>query len=299
MMQSCSLVLLFFSLSGVLAFHHATMNPHMLFKSRHSPMSVIGLRSLQSSSLSSMRMSKTYRVEESDSGEPISRIVDVGLISKWTGATVLQFGLICATLFSFDFAISMLNSVTILGIAPKIFASLFFAFMAIRSRIFSTLDNSRPTPPRKDSDWNEVEVGKEKEKFMEEVKRPSWMPPPRAFPVIWSVIGLLRCISSVLVWEAMGRRFFTPPLLALMAHLCVGDTWNTINNVEKRKGTAAAVVTLVLASAYNAIWMFYQVSPKAGFTLAPSGLWLTVATVLVWTIWIMNGSEPMLPFKKT
>lgn len=229
--------------------------------------------------------------------------LDVGAMSKWTGATVLQFGLISATLIGFDKIMALLTPAQVLGWGPKVFTIFFFAFMAIRSRVFSVLDNSRPTPPKMDSDWKDVEVGQAKNKFMEQVQRPSWMPPPKAFPVIWSTIGLLRCISSVLVWEAVGRRFFELPILALMAHLCVGDTWNTINNVEKRKGTAAAVVLLVLGSAFNAIYQYYQVLPKAGYVLAPSGLWLSIATVLVWTIWRINPDasgkvEPMLPYKK-
>jgi tryptophan-rich sensory protein len=49
-----------------------------------------------------------------------------------------------------------------------------------------------------------------------------------------STIAVLRCVSSTMVWEACGRNLLAPPLLAMMAHLCIGDTWNTINNVEGR-----------------------------------------------------------------
>lgn len=53
----------------------------------------------------------------------------------------------------------------------------------------------------------------------------------------------------------------------------------------------------VLASVYHAIFRYSQVSATAGKVLAPSGVWLSVATVLIWTIWDMNGREPFLPRK--
>lgn len=54
-------------------------------------------------------------------------------------------------------------------------------------RIFSPLDASRPTI-------------KGERRAMDDKRRPAWMPPPPVFPIVWSSIGLLRCISSVLVW---------------------------------------------------------------------------------------------------
>ena len=115
---------------------------------------------------------------------------------------------------------------------------LFFASMSVRSRTFSVLDNSRPArPTSKDQDWKDIEVGEgsgKKTKLMDDVQRPVCttpcvfpspapprlsyfssgsvvfrsshylfpmhlgMPPPMAFPVIWSTIAVLRAISSVI-----------------------------------------------------------------------------------------------------
>lgn len=89
------------------------------------------------------------------------------------------------------------------------------------------------------------------------------------------------------------------PLIAFFAHLCIGDTWNTINNIEGRMGTASLGVLFVLASVYNTIYQYYQTLPLAAYVLAPSGVWLTIATVLIFTIWRMNyeraGRPSFLP----
>ena len=112
-----------------------------------------------------------------------------------------------------------------------------------------------------------------------------------------------------------------------MAHLCIGDTWNAITNVERRLGTSALYVLCVLASVYYAVSSYFAAVrarwigavhlpsdsarlmappppplsvccaqlPLAGLLLAPSACWLTIATVLTWTIWSINGKDPLLP----
>jgi tryptophan-rich sensory protein len=69
-----------------------------------------------------------------------------------------------------------------------------------------------------------------------------------------------RTISSVLVWEACGCDLLAEPLAWFLLHLCIGDTWNSINNVERRKGTSAVVVLFVLGSVYNAVFRYLEVS---------------------------------------
>ena len=50
--------------------------------------------------------------------------------------------------------------------------------------------------------------------------------------------SLLRATAAALVWQAHGESFCDPAILVLMLHLSLGDTWNTINNVERRLGAA-------------------------------------------------------------
>lgn len=161
---------------------------------------------------------------------------------------------------------------------------LFFLFMSVRSRVFSPLDNKRPT------------LRSEKEEISQR-RRPAWMPPPIAFPIIWSTIAILRAASSLVVFRAMGSSFVNFPIFAFCLHLCVGDTWNTINNVEKRSGVAALTIFLVLGSVFGATMSYYRAVPMAGYILAPSCAWLSVATVLVCSIWSLNGKEALYPKK--
>ena len=156
--------------------------------------------------------------------------------------------------------------------------------MSLKSRVFAILDASRP------------EVGSS---MPVETKRPAWTPPGPVFPIVWSTIGILRTVSSMLVWEACGRQMLVLPLIAMMTHLAIGDTWNSINNVEQRKGTAVAGVAFVWASVMSVIYLYHQTLPLAGMVLAPSGLWLSIASFLIYSIWRLNGSDPIRPRKET
>ena len=88
------------------------------------------------------------------------------------------------------------------------------------------------------------------------------------------------------------------PLALMMLHLAIGDTWNTINNVEKRLGTAVVGVSFVWLSVLAVDYAYFSTSTLAGGVLAPSVVWLSVASFLVYSIWDLNGNDPLLPMKK-
>ena len=67
----------------------------------------------------------------------------------------------------------------------------------------------------------------------------------------------VRRYSSTLVWEAQGH-LLDPTLLALVLHLAVGDTWNTVNNVERRMGAAVPGVVCVWGSV---VFAAFQCAP--------------------------------------
>ncbi|CAM9654168.1 unnamed protein product, partial [Hapterophycus canaliculatus] len=56
-------------------------------------------------------------------------------------------------------------------------------------------------------------------------------------------------------------------------------------------------VLLQWLSVANAVFQYYQVLPKAGLVLLPSLLWISVANLLVQSIWRLNGKEPLYPPK--
>ena len=102
--------------------------------------------------------------------------VDVKRLGTYLMATALETAGICALLFGADAALAFIPAA---GLRTTL-AWLLFAFLSLRSRVFSVLDNSRPN--------REAQGGAATPK---EVKRPAWTPPGYFFPVShWLLDGL-------------------------------------------------------------------------------------------------------------
>lgn len=76
---------------------------------------------------------------------------------------------------------------------------------------------------------------------------------PFPIPLFLSVPTHAR--SSLLVYKTTGS-LLCPALFWMMAHLSIGDTWNTINNVDNRLGSAFGGVLFVWGSV---VYTTYQV----------------------------------------
>ena len=200
-------------------------------------------------------------------------------IFSYFGAISVQFTLIVTLLHIIQ--IGILNKISLLNLPltislklPKFIVGFLFLFLSLRSRIFSPLSNPRPQP-------------NEKERIFLERARPSWCPPPKAFAIIWSAIAIQRTIATTIVYSTKGT-LLTYPIYSLILHYSIGDTWNTINNVENRLGTSFIGSLFVWSSVLFTVIQYYKTNTLAGIILTPSLIWLTIASVLINSIWRLN-----------
>lgn len=218
--------------------------------------------------------------------------MDTEAIAKYAGAIVAQMTLIAGVFTGFD-ALSDATGVQL----P--FAANFFLFyvLAIKSRIFNPLLNDRPKREN-------FEIDESKQAAPERPrKQAEWQPPGVVFPIVWLlIVGPLRAGSTAILLDG-GASYASPAILALMLHLSIGDTWNTVNNVERRYGAAAVGILGVWGSAANAAYQYGQVDPLAGKLLSIPLIWLTIAGSLVVRVWQLNPSpatgekDSLLPTK--
>ena len=203
--------------------------------------------------------------------------VDFDALVKYASAGVIQMGCFYALLNVLNLGVAQFN----LDI-PLWANALFFYACSLKSRALNPLNNQRPKVDDATGDVdNKTTAG--------ELVRPSWFPPGVIFPIMWIlIIGTIRAYSSALVIDSTGGDYVNLATLSFLLHLSVGDVWNTINNVEKRLGAAASGVVLVVLSAANAAYQYYQVNELAGELLGLTLLWLVTAGVLVSSIWQLN-----------
>eukprot|EP01041_Mallomonas_annulata_P002808 gene2808-5526_t len=219
------------------------------------------------------------------------KTIDLKVVANYLGATSLQYSLILGMLHILEIVLSKTvfqKNIQITGINVKsTIISLFLFFMSVKSGTFSPFETSRPRPGSHEMVKNKI--------------YPSWQPPLKYAPFIWIAVAFLRTIASVLVVNKTGT-LLCAPIFTYMAHLCIGDTWNTINNVEKRMGTAVPGVVLVVLSVFVSTYMYWKTLPLAGYVLAPSALWLTLLASLVVGTWVINkeafGYPSLFPSKE-
>jgi len=132
---------------------------------------------------------------------------------------------------------------------------------------------------------------------------PLLQPPGIFFPIMWClIITPMRATSSMLLHKSLGVAALSTTKW-LILHLCIGDMWNAINNVEGRLGFSALTVVAVLTSVINATNKYYGSLPLAGYLLGGTCVWLTIATGLIWNTWWINKRgvkrDYLLPMKES
>ncbi|KAG7368341.1 TspO/MBR family protein [Nitzschia inconspicua] len=261
------------------------------------------MSSSSSSDLSGENSSKGDQSLSSIKALPASKSLDTGAILRYGAAFVIQMTLIAGVFSGLD-ALMSIFKISPSKIPMAINVVLFYGF-ALKSRVLNPLDNQRPQTATKEIK-GDSQVGSSSDSSVDSPPprtMPSWTPPGFVFPIVWLlIIGPLRAVSSSLVYQATGR-YFSTAIMSLMAHLTIGDIWNTINNKERRYGTSIVGVLMVWASAAFAAYQYSIVAPLAGRLLSLPLIWLTIASSLIVRTWRLNPApdtgkpESLLPTK--
>jgi len=233
---------------------------------------------------------------ERESEQQSSASFDYDAVAKYAAAIGTQMGL----LFAFFTGLDRLVAAAKVKQVPFFVNFVLFYLLALKSRVFNPLSNTRPQP-------RTMEIGKDGNGKEEVAKRnmPTWTPPGFVFPIVWLlIIGPIRAAASALLYQSTSS-YANVAIMSLMLHLSVGDVWNTINNVERRYGASVVGVGLVWLTKAYAAYRYYQVVPLAGQLLAAPLIWLTVAAALVGRTWRLNPDpesgkpEPLYPVAGT
>ena len=121
------------------------------------------------------------------------------------------------------------------------------------------------------------------------LQKPSFSPPNWLFGPVWTTLFTLMGISLYLVWDRISRSKETKkPLVIFGVQLVLNIFWSVLFFGLKSSFYAfIEIIILWLAIAFN-IFKFYKISKNAGLLLIPYLLWVTVATILNFYIWMLN-----------
>jgi tryptophan-rich sensory protein len=122
--------------------------------------------------------------------------------------------------------------------------------------------------------------------------KPSWQPPPVAFPVVWTTLYAGIAVTSAAVLNELDRRGDTDQAAAyrkaLAGNLALNGAWSWLF-FRGHNLPAATVGAGILA--LNSIRLTRRagaVDRRLGLALAPYALWTSFATVLAGVVWWRN-----------
>jgi len=113
------------------------------------------------------------------------------------------------------------------------------------------------------------------------LRKPAWVPPNWAFPLVWSTLYIL------MSWAAMrvGMSGASGPLMALALGLwalqiAFNAIWTPVFFGLRRMRAALVIMLGLWSSVVATAVAFYQIDSVAGMMLAPYVLWVTIAFAL-------------------
>ncbi len=116
--------------------------------------------------------------------------------------------------------------------------------------------------------------------------KPSFSPPNYLFGPVRIILYLLIGISLYLIWKK-GKKALGLVKLFLI-HLVFNSVWSIIFFGLKNPGLAFAEILILWGIILVLAFKFYKVNKIAAYLLIPYQLWVSFATILNLSIWLLN-----------
>ncbi|MDX1703507.1 MAG: TspO/MBR family protein [Altererythrobacter ishigakiensis] len=126
--------------------------------------------------------------------------------------------------------------------------------------------------------------------WYQSLEKPGWNPPDVVFPIAWTTIFALACVSAVTAWEKAttpAQRDWVISLFALNAFLNI--LWSLLFFRLQRPDLAFAELLLLWLSILLLVVFCSRISKLSGLLLAPYLIWVSVAGALNWQVIELNG----------
>ena len=122
------------------------------------------------------------------------------------------------------------------------------------------------------------------------LNRPSFNPPNWIFGPVWTTLYILMGISFFLIWKQEASKERNRAILFFMLQLLLNFAWSFIFFYFNMIGLALVEIILLWISIVLMLVVFYKIKPIASYINIPYLLWVTFATVLNASYYILNRS---------
>jgi len=119
--------------------------------------------------------------------------------------------------------------------------------------------------------------------------KPPFNPPNWVFAPVWTTLYALMGISAYLVYEKGLKRKEVRKALAVFAgQLLLNTLWSIVFFGAHMILGAAVIIVFLWGMIGASIWLFSRISKAAAYLLVPYILWVSFATVLNLSLYVLN-----------
>jgi len=118
-----------------------------------------------------------------------------------------------------------------------------------------------------------------------EIQKPFFNPPSWIFGPVWTLLYLLMGISLYLVWTKKSDK---KAFVVFGIQLALNALWSILFFGLQNPALAFFEILLLWIAILVTITTFYKIRKSAGYLLIPYLAWVTFASVLNYSIWILN-----------
>jgi translocator protein len=124
--------------------------------------------------------------------------------------------------------------------------------------------------------------------FFESLAKPSWIPPDWVFPAAWFTLWALQATALVRLVGLSSSSKQRTALAFLILQFVAAIAWQGAIFGPGRLRLAAIWLTMVLALVVLAAAATWRADRVAGLLVAPTIVWVTIATTLGWELLRLN-----------
>lgn len=119
------------------------------------------------------------------------------------------------------------------------------------------------------------------------LNKPNLNPPNWVFAPVWTTLYILMGISAYILWSKT-KEMFSLQLKIFWVQLILNTLWSVVFFGLKDLFTSIIVIVALWFSIFLLIIKSLKVSKNAAYLLIPYLLWVSFATYLNTTIWLLN-----------
>lgn len=119
--------------------------------------------------------------------------------------------------------------------------------------------------------------------------KPSFNPPSWLFGPAWTILYILIAVSAIIIWRKGIKKEKVRGALKLFAiQLVLNLIWSPIFFGAHNILLALIVIVVLWYFIFLTILAFYKIDKTASYLLWPYLAWVSFATILNFSVWILN-----------